>query len=111
VSPKKTGFRGAAAHYRAKGNERFKIFGVEIASEQAAEGGDELYADGKRIGVVTCGMTSTLTGKSLAIARLDVDKAIAGTPLELRGKSFTSAATARALPFDDPQKKKRTAVD
>jgi aminomethyltransferase len=110
VSPRKTGFRGAAAHYRAKGKERFRIFGVEIAAEQAALAGDELHAEGRKVGVVTCGMTSTLTGRSLAIARLDVDKAVAGTPLELRGAAFTAPATAQTLPFDDPRKLKRTAV-
>jgi aminomethyltransferase len=55
-------------------------------------------------------MTSTLTGRSLAIARLDVDVAKPGSPLNLRGKRFTAAATAQPLPFDDPEKKKRTAV-
>ncbi len=110
VSPGKTGFRGAAAHYLAKGKERFKIYGVEVSADKAAEGGDELYADGRKVGVVTCGMTSTLTGRSLAIARLDVDKAHPGVPLELRGKAFTAPATAQPMPFDDPEKKKRTAV-
>jgi aminomethyltransferase len=110
VSPGKTGFRGAAAHYRAKGRERFKIYGVEIDAKQAAEAGDELFSDGRTVGVVTCGMASTLTGRSLAIARLDVDKASPGTPLELRGKSFAAPATAQPMPFDDPDKLKRMAV-
>jgi aminomethyltransferase len=110
VSPGKTGFRGADGHYRAKGKERFKIYGVEIAADQAAEAGDELFADGRKVGVVTCGMRSTLTGRSLAIARLDVDKASPGVPLDLQGKSLIAPATAQPLPFDDPDKKKRTAV-
>ncbi len=110
VSPGKTGFRGAAAHYLAKGRERFKIYGIEVAAGQAAEGGDELFADGRKVGVVTCGMTSTLTGRSLAIARLDVECAKPGVALELRGKAFTASAQAQPLPFDDPEKKKRTAV-
>jgi aminomethyltransferase len=109
VSPGKTWFRGAAAHERAKGHERFKIYGVEIDADQAAEAGDELFADDVKVGVVTCGMTSTLTGRSLAIARLGVAQARPGAPLELRGKSLRANATAQSLPFDDPQKKKRTA--
>ena len=110
VSPGKTGFRGAAAHYLAKGRERFKIYGVEVAADRAAEAGDELFVDGRKVGVVTCGMTSTLTRRSLAIARLDVDVARPGAALELRGKAFTASASAQPLPFDDPEKKKRTAV-
>jgi aminomethyltransferase len=110
VSPGKTGFRGADAHYRAKGKERFKIFGVEIEASRAANNGDPLFDGERQVGVVTQGMYSTLTKRSLAIARLDVEKAVAGTPLELRGKSLTANAAAQPLPFDDPQKKKRTAV-
>lgn len=48
--------------------------------------------------------------KSMAIARLDVDKAVQGTKLEVRGKTLTASAIAHTLPFDDPEKKKRTAV-
>ena len=59
---------------------------------------------------MTIGMTSTLTGRSLAIARMDVDVATPGTALELRGSGGTVAATAQPLPFDDPEKKKRTAI-
>lgn len=110
VSPQKTGFRGAEAHYRAKGKERFKIYGVELASDTAADAGDLLYAGGKKVGVVTLGMVSKLTGRSLAIARLDPGAAAAGTVLELDGQQGKVAATAQPLPFDDPEKKKRTAA-
>lgn len=110
VSPGKTGFRGADAHYRAKGRERFRIFGVEIEADRPADNGDLLYDGERQVGVVTQGMYSTLTRRSLGIARLDVQQAVAGTPLELRGKSMTARATAATLPFDDPKKTKRTAV-
>jgi aminomethyltransferase len=110
VSPGKTGFRGAEAHYRAEGKERFKIYGVELQSDQPAPTGAELYSGDRKVGVVTIGMVSTLTGRSLAIARMDLGAAVAGTPLELRGEGLTAAATAQPLPFDDPEKKKRTAI-
>jgi aminomethyltransferase len=109
VSPGKTNFRGAHAHYQAKGRERFKIYGVEIASDRAAEAGDLLFIGERKVGVVTCAMTSTLTGRSLAIARLDVDAAQPGVSLELKGATLQAAATAQPLPFDDPQKTKRNA--
>jgi aminomethyltransferase len=110
VSKGKTGFRGAEEHYRLKGKERFKIFGMLIDADGPADLGDEVYADGKKVGVITCPCYSTLTGKSMAIARLDVDKAVQGTPLEVRGKSLSAKAIAHTLPFDDPEKKKRTAI-
>jgi aminomethyltransferase len=106
VSPKKTGFRGAEEHYRLKGKERFKIYGVLLEGLVAANPGDKLLADGKPAGVITCPMVSTLTGKSMAIARMEVPYAIHGTQLTVEG----IRAIAHSLPFDDPEKKKRMAV-
>jgi aminomethyltransferase len=110
VSPGKTGFRGAEEHYRLKGKERFKIFGVMLEGSVAAEPGDKLFSDGKEVGVITCPMVSTLTGKSMAIARMDVPVAAHGTGLTVQGKAGTTAAIAHTLPFDDPKKLKRSAV-
>lgn len=110
VSPGKGGFRGAEEHARLKGRERFKIFGVLVEGSVATEGGDGLFADGRQVGVITCGMYSRLTRKSMAIARLDVAHAVHGTPLEVRGKTVNGPAIAHTLPFDDPKKTKRTAV-
>jgi aminomethyltransferase len=59
---------------------------------------------------VTCAMVSSLTGKSMALARLDVPVAVHGTKLEIRGKNLKGPAVAHTLPFDDPEKKKRLAV-
>jgi aminomethyltransferase len=110
VSPGKTGFRGAEAHAQLQGRERFKIFGVLVEGEEPTAEGDLLHADGEQVGVITCGMYSTLTHRSMAIARLDVAHAVHGTPLEVRGATVTGPAVAHTLPFDDPDKKKRTAV-
>jgi aminomethyltransferase len=110
VSPGKNDFRGADAHARLKGKERFKIFGLLIDGKVAADMGDAVYSGNTKVGVVTCAMYSKLTGKSMAIARLDVPVAVHGTKLEIRGKNVKGPATAHTLPFDDPEKKKRTAV-
>jgi aminomethyltransferase len=110
VSPGKNDFHGADAHYRLKGKERFRIFGLLIDSKKAADMGDPVYSGDKKVGVVTCAMTSTLTGKSMAIARLEVPVAKQGTKLDVRGKNVKASAIAHTLPFDDVDKKKRTAV-
>lgn len=109
VSPGKTGFRGAEEHYRLKGKERFKIFGVLLEGTKPADEGAPIYRNGKKVGVVTCAMYSPLVKKSMGIARLDVDCAVVGTELEVRNASGSVKATAQALPFDDPKKLKRTA--
>src|ERR1700692_1510339 len=110
VSPGKNDFRGADAHARLKGKERFKIFGLAVEGAVPADMGDAVYSGDKKVGVITCAMVSTLTGKSMAIARLDVPVAVHGTRLEIRGKNVKGPATAHTLPFDDAEKKKRTVV-
>lgn len=108
VSKDKTEFRGANEHFRMQGQERFKIFGVLLEGAEAAAEGDTLWADGKQVGVITCGMYSRLTQKSMAIARFDTGYAVQGARLEVKG-SIQVTAIAHSLPFDDPEKKKRTA--
>ncbi len=110
VSPGKTGFRGAEEHARLRGKERFKIFGVVAETEEVLDAGDALFADGDKVGVVTCGMYSRQTGRSLAIARMSVDAARSGTPLEVRGKAVQCRARAEPIAFDDPKKTKRNAA-
>ena len=110
VSPGKSDFHGANAHYRLKGKERFRIFGLLLDSKEPADMGDTVYSGDRKVGVITCAMTSTLTGKSMAIARLDVAHAKQGTKLDVRGKNLKVGTIAHTLPFDDVEKKKRTAV-
>jgi len=69
-----------------------------------------LTLDGKKVGIITCPMVSTLTGKSMAIARLDVLVAVHGTALTVEGSLGAVPAIAHTLPFDDPKKAKRTVV-
>jgi hypothetical protein len=90
--------------------QRIRIFGVLVDAAQGTEPGDELWADGRKVGVITYGMFSTLTKRSMAIARLAPSHAVHGTKLEVRGRSVSASAIAHTLPFDDPEKKKRTAI-
>ena len=109
VSQGKSGFRGAEEHARLKGKERFKIFGVLIDADKPADLGDELWASGRKVGVITCPCYSKISKLSMAIARMDVESAIHGSPLEVRGANMKAKAVAHSMPFDDPQKGKRQA--
>lgn len=100
VSPGKTGFRGAEEHYRLKGKERFKIYGIETEGKTPVDAAAEVFSGGQKVGLVTCSMHSRLVNKSMAIVRLDPKAAVPGTKLEVRGPSGTVAATAHPLPFD-----------
>jgi aminomethyltransferase len=110
VSPGKVGFRGAEEHQRLKGKERFKIFGLLINADGPADAGDAVMAGSRQVGVITCPCYSKLTKKSMAIMRVETASAKQGTKLEVNGRNVKAEAIAHTISFDDPEKKKRTAV-
>ena len=112
VSPGKTGFRGAEEHYRLKGRERFRIWGLKLDGRNAPGNGAPVFRDGKQVGLVTQAMHSDLNQHTIAIARLPVDCANIGTKLEVRcGTHGPIAATTQPMPFYDVEKKRRTVQD
>jgi len=112
VSPGKTGFRGAEEHYRLKGKERFKIWGLKLEGKNVPGNGAPVFKGDKQVGVVTQAMHSPLNNWTLAIARLPVDCANDSTRLEVRcGTHGPIAATTTSMPVYDVEKKRRTAKD
>lgn len=110
VSPGKTGFRGAEEHYRLKGRERFRIWGLRLEGDKASDNGAPVLRDGAPVGVVTQAMHSPLNGWTVAIARVPVDCANEGTELTVACPTHGAiAATTAPMPFYDPQKTRRTA--
>ena len=109
VSEGKTGFRGAEEHYRLKGRERFRIYGVKLEGKEPADEGAPLLKDGKPVGVVTVGMYSPLNEHNVGIARMPVDCATPGTKLQVRNASGTIDCEAAPMPFYDVDKARRTA--
>lgn len=112
VSPGKTGFRGAEEHYRLKGRERFRIWGLKLDGGKVPGNGAPVFRDGRQVGLVTQAMHSPLNDWTIAIARLPVDCANNGTRLEVRcGTHGPIAASTHSMPFYDVEKKRRTARD
>jgi aminomethyltransferase len=110
VSPGKVGFIGAENHYKSKGKERFKIYGVMLEGTTPADEGAELLQDGKPIGFVTGGMWSELNQHNVGIARMSVAAATPGTELTVLNKDGTEIkAVAAEMPFYDKDKSKRMA--
>lgn len=109
VSEGKTGFRGAEEHYRLKGRERFKIYGLKLTGEEPAEEGAPLMQDGKQVGVATIGMYSPLNKHNVAIARMPVDCATPGVKLQVQNSTGTIDCEAAPMPFYDVDKARRTA--
>jgi aminomethyltransferase len=109
VSPGKVGFRGAEEHYRLKGRERFKIWGLKLEGVNAPGNGAPVMQGGKQVGVVTQAMHSSLNNHTVAIARLPVDCANNGTELVVNCATHGAIkAVTHSLPFYDIDKKRRT---
>jgi aminomethyltransferase len=110
VSPGKTGWRGAEEHYRLKGRERFKIWGLKLEGSNAPGNGAPVFRGDTQVGVVTQAMHSSLNQHTIAIARLPVDCANNDTKLTVRCATHGEiAATTHSMPFYDIEKKRRTA--
>ena len=109
VSEGKTGFRGAEEHYRLKGKERFKIYGLKLKGEEPADEGAPLMQDGKQVGVATIGMYSPLNKHNVAIARMPVACAVPGTRLQVQNASGLIDCETAPMPFYDVDKERRTA--
>lgn len=112
VSPGKTGFRGAEEHYRLKGKERFKIWGLKLDGTNVPGNGAPVYRGDEKVGIVTQAMHSPLNKHTVAIARLPVECANDATALEVRcGTHGPIKAVTASLPFYDVEKKRRTVQD
>ena len=110
VSPGKVGFRGAEEHYRLKGKERFKIWGLKLEGTNPPGNGAPVFKDGKQVGVVTQAMHSPLNNHTVAIARIPVDCANDSTKLVVNCATHGEiAAVTSPMPFYDIEKKRRTA--
>ncbi len=109
VSPGKTGFRGAEEHYRLKGKERFKIYGIQLEGTEPAEEGAPLMKDGKQVGIATIGMYSSLNKHNVGIARMPVDCAVDGVKMSVKNASGEIPCVSHSMPFYDVDKKRRTA--
>ena len=105
---KEADFRGKAACFARKGNEKIKNFGVVADSDQAVELEAGVFADGERIGEVTAPMYSTVLKQSLAMVQINPPYAKPGVKVEIKGETLSCTATTHSLPFYDPEKKKRS---
>ena len=105
-------WRGAKGQHwlfaSAKDVDNLAVFDGEQLELRLA--GAPVMREGVQVGVVTQAMYSPLNDWTVAIARLPVDCANEGTKLVVNcAENGPIAATTGAMPFFDPEKKRRTA--
>ena len=100
-------FVGRAALERRKAAPRRRLAGLVLAGEEVAAHGDGVYRGRARVGEVTSATRSPALGKSIALARLDLEYAAPGAEVEvgkLDGHQKRLPARVAPLPFHDPGK-------
>jgi aminomethyltransferase len=110
LKSKEDDFIGRDALIRRKENPMRKLVGLDIDSNVDVGHGDCIHIGRAQIGEVTSSMRSPLLGRNIAMARVDVAHAEAGTALEigkLDGHQMRLPATIRAdLAAFDPKKER-----
>jgi len=112
VDFKKPEFIGKAALERNATAVRRKLVGLHFNSDEAPHPGAGIFAGREQVGVITSACTSPALGHAIAMARVAVENADMGTPLEvgsLDGHMKRLPATVVTLPFIDPKREKARA--
>ena len=109
LKSKQDDFCGKAALIKRKANPQRVLVGLELTGDEVASHGDGVFVGRHRVGVVTSGTRSPMTGKSIALCRMAVEHAALGTAVEvgqLDGVQKRLEATVVPFPFYDPEKKR-----
>jgi aminomethyltransferase len=100
-------FIGRDALIERSAHPQRQLVGLELAGNETAGHGDEVYVGRQRVGVVTSGTRSPLLKKSIALCRMAVQYAEIGTDVEvgkLDGLQKRIPAKVVRFPFYDPEK-------
>ncbi|MGI9298626.1 MAG: DUF1989 domain-containing protein, partial [Gammaproteobacteria bacterium] len=102
-------FVGRAALARRRENPRHILVGLELAGEETAAHGDDVYAGRQRVGVITSAIRSPVLKKNVALCRMTAEHSAHGARAEvgkLDGHQKRIPATVVPFPFYDPEKKR-----
>lgn len=102
-------FIGRDALLKRKEHPQRKLVGLELAGAETAAHGDCVHIGRHQVGVVTSATRSPVLNKNIALCRMAVEHAAAGTEVEvgkLDGHQKRLPATVVPLSFYDPEKKR-----
>ena len=100
-------FSGREALIERREHPQRRLVGLELAGNETAAHGDEVYVGRQRVGVVTSATRSPLLKTSIALCRMAVQYAEIGTEVEvgkLDGLQKRLRARVVRVPFYDPEK-------
>jgi aminomethyltransferase len=100
-------FVGRDALVERKAHPQRVLVGLELAGNETAGHGDDVYVGRRKVGVITSGTRSPVLKKNIALCRIAVQFADLGTQVEvgkLDGLQKRIPATVVRFPFYDPEK-------
>jgi aminomethyltransferase len=100
-------FVGRDALVERKAHPQRVLVGLELAGNETAGHGDDVYVGRRKVGVVTSGTRSPVLKTNIALCRIAVQFADLGTQVEvgkLDGLQKRIPATVVRFPFYDPEK-------
>jgi aminomethyltransferase len=100
-------FVGKAALAERSAHPQRVLVGLELAGQETAGHGDCVHVGRSQVGVITSGTRSPVLRKNIALCRMAVQYADAGTEVEvgkLDGHQKRIPATVVRVPFYDPEK-------
>lgn len=106
---KQDDFIGRDALCRRKASPQRKLVGLNVAGEQPAAHGDEVYVGPTRVGVVTSGVVSPILCRNIALCRVNIEYGEMGRELEigkLDGHQQRIPCEVVAFPHFDPDKER-----
>lgn len=107
LKTKEDDFIGREALIRRKANPRKKLVGLELAGEEAGASGDSVHVGRQQVGDITSATRSPILRRNIALCRMAVEHAEAGTEVEvgkMDGHQKRIPARVVSLPFYDPEK-------
>ena len=102
-------FVGRDALRERKSHPQRVLVGLELAGNETAGHGDDVYVGRRKVGVVTSGTRSPVLKKNIALCRIVVQYSELATQVEvgkLDGLQKRIPATVVRFPFYDPEKKR-----
>jgi aminomethyltransferase len=107
LKSKQDDFVGKTALIERKAHPQRKLVGLELAGEEPAANGDNVYVARNQVGTITSGTRSPVLRKNIALCRMAIGHSEPGTEVEvgkMDGHQKRIPARVVSFPFYDPEK-------
>ena len=106
MSKNKTGYRGYESVMSIKDEASFKNVGFIINHKEALAGGEEIFVNNEKVGIINSPCFSNRMNKSLALGHINLENSKPDTKVTVKSNGKEIEAILCDIPFYDPSKTK-----